>query len=127
MQGIIRAVWGQLGTKMKNSEVEAKLLDLKELLDEVGWTKKMLAKKIAVHDHNIDDEKEYQRIKKIFTRLPKKSDRVEYYIQFILNHRENKNRNFFKLPQPDLSKFNQDELEILKAVNEISEEFFNSK
>lgn len=124
---------GTVGDKMeKNEKIKEKVNELKELLSIVGWSKKDLAKEVADERSRIgkpieecDENKEYEKIKKLFTRSPRKTDKLDYYIRFIIEHRDNKKYNFIRLPAIDLSKFNEKEQQILKSIAKISSSNFS--
>ncbi|OOF43801.1 hypothetical protein BKK51_10815 [Rodentibacter trehalosifermentans] len=103
-------------------EIQNLLIELQQLLNDVGWTKRELAVKVAQSDHEIDQNSEYERIKKLFNRPPKKGDRLNFYISFIVRHRDNKKENFRKLPK--LENFNENQKSILNGIAEIAKEIF---
>ncbi len=108
---------------MENEKkVEKSLSELRKLLETVGWSLQDLAKKVATPDGK-DENSEYERIKKMFNRPPKKTTRIEFYIRFILEHRENKKLYFYKLPTLEVK--DKKESEFLKGIAEISAEFFD--
>ncbi|MDY4593704.1 MAG: hypothetical protein SO424_01345 [[Pasteurella] aerogenes] len=109
---------------MENEKkVEKSLNELRKLLETVGWSRRELAKKVAIKYPEKDDYREYERIKKMFNRPPKKTDQIEYYIGFILEHTDNKKLHFYKLPTLEVK--DKKESEFLKGIAEISAEFFD--
>lgn len=109
---------------MENEKkVEKSLNELRKLLETVGWSRRELAKKVAIADDEKDDYSEYERIKKMFNRPPKKTTQIEDYIRFILEHRDNEKLHFYKLPTLDVK--DKKESEFLKGIAEISAEFFD--
>ncbi|KMK52244.1 hypothetical protein RO21_01930 [[Actinobacillus] muris] len=113
----------------KEQKIQNLLEELKVLLSEVGWNKKDLAKKVVqsreesltdtVEETEKEIKKEYQKIIKLFNRLPKNDDKLNFYISFII--RENKHLNFCKLPQ--LDNFDYDQKVFLNGIAEISKAF----
>ncbi|MFZ7173827.1 hypothetical protein ACLSYX_03210 [[Pasteurella] aerogenes] len=108
---------------MENEKkVEKSLNELRKLLETVGWSLQELAKKVAIA-YKKDDYSEYERIKKMFNRPPKKTTQIEAYIRFILEHTDNKKLHFYKLPTLEVK--DKKESEFLKGIAEISAEFFD--
>lgn len=108
---------------MENEKkVEKSLNELRKLLETVGWSLQKLANKVATTE-GCDESSAYERIKKMFNRPPKKTAQIEFYIRFILEHRENKKLHFYKLPTLEVK--DKKESEFLKGIAEISAEFFD--
>ncbi|WP_143531434.1 hypothetical protein [Rodentibacter trehalosifermentans] len=113
-------------------EIQNLLQELKKLLNEVGWDKKVLAKKVveSQEEYFSDTEeeiekkksKEYEIIRKLFNRPPKKEETLHFYISFIVEHEDNKKLDFCKLPE--LENFDDNQKEILTGIAEISSAFF---
>ncbi|OOF88836.1 hypothetical protein BKG94_04460 [Rodentibacter ratti] len=122
-----------MSKKQSNKQRIQNLLEkLQELLTDVNWSKKELANKVIeerpgyLNDTEEETEKnkskEYEKIKKMFNRPPKKSEMIERYISFIVGLDENKERDFRKLPK--LEKFDENQKAILEGIAEISRTFF---
>ncbi|HDR1102814.1 hypothetical protein [Pasteurella multocida] len=118
---------------MKKQADETKELQnsLKSLLQEVGWSKKELAKEIVDDlarsgspDYR-DEQTEYEKIKKLLSRPTTKPETLLFYINFIITHKETKKYNFIKHPEVNLNKFEPWEQEILKGIAQASSEFFS--
>ncbi len=109
----------------ENEEIADLVNELRQLLEDVGWSKTDLAKKIAQQDPDTDENSEYEVIRKLFNRPPTKSkDRLNKYIRFIVDHRENKRKNFYKIIC--LSSINEQAKDFLNEIREISLESFKN-
>lgn len=110
-----------------NNETQKLQEQLKSLLKEVGWTRKELAVNITSSEEyrsqdKEDPDKEYERLRKALNRASTKPATLHCYINFILE--ENKKRELYKLPKPDIHNFSASEQKILKEVGEIAFNFF---
>ncbi|WP_424409712.1 hypothetical protein [Pasteurella sp. PK-2025] len=115
---------------MKKQANETKELQnaLKSILQEVGWSKKELARKILRQSESYDyrdEQTEYDKIKKLLSRPTTKPETLQFYINFIITHGETKKYNFIKHPKVNLKDFEPWEQEILKGVAQASSEFFS--
>lgn len=108
---------------------------LKDLLAEIGWSKRKLAEEIVndaarsgkPEDANREPNQEYEKIKKMLSRKTTKPETLQQYINFIVQHRENKLHKYIKMPSIDLSMFSEKNKKFIKKLGEIAEEFWNSK
>ncbi|MGC7589205.1 hypothetical protein ACPWUF_01765 [Bisgaard Taxon 46] len=118
---------------MKKQANETKELQntLKSMLQEVGWSKKELAKKIlddlalSGNPDYRDEKMEYDKIKKLLSRSTTKPETLLFYINFIITHKDTEKYNFIKHPEVNLNTFEPWEQEILKGVAQASSEFFS--
>ncbi|HHT7856272.1 hypothetical protein [Pasteurella multocida] len=118
---------------MKKQADETKELQnsLKSLLQEVGWSKKELAKEIvddlarSGNPDYRDEQTEYEKIKKLLSRPTTKPETLKFYINFLITHREMKQYKFVKHPTINLDDFELWQQEILKGVAQVSSEFFS--
>lgn len=78
-----------MGTKQESHEL---LLQIKELIAELGWTQNKLARILYTELYEWDDEDEIlkfqERLKKELQRTTTKADRLRIYLDLIIRHPE---------------------------------------
>lgn len=113
----------------KKAETKLLQLQLKQLLKEKDWELKEFALKLACSEENrsrdeTDPNKEYEKLRKVLNRDSTKPEVLHRYINFVIE--ETSQEKLYKLPEIDLSNFNEVEQDLLKEVGLIAFNFFQS-
>lgn len=121
---------------MKKSSNETLKLqkELKDLLNEIGWSEKDLAREICndnaskgIPECDIDENKEYEKIRKQLYRPTTKIYALKDLILFIISHREIKNKQFIKTPKVDMARYSENERSFLDNIAKISAQIFEEE
>jgi hypothetical protein len=109
-----------MGTKQEAQEIKAQI---KSLAAELGWTQNQLAQKLYMELHEVENDAEMvkfqERFKKDLQRGTTKVEKLQRYLELMVNHYDAKkiNLNFKKhIPLKTIS------LALSKAMKEISKE-----
>lgn len=121
---------------MKNPTSETMKLQniIKELLNEIGWSTKHLVKKICDDrvrrgepDSDIDENTEYEKIKKQLSRTSTSPHILNSLIQFILSDKEVMKSSMVRLPSINPEYFSDNEMKILQGIASVSKDVFEQE
>lgn len=129
---------GQMMKKSASNSIDESAVlqnTVRELLKELNWDIRHLAKEMCddksykgVSDADINEEKEYEKIKKRLSRPTTKLNLLQELINFMLTHKDGKKLNRVRrLPNINPDYFSDNEKEILKDIAEISKNIFEQE
>ncbi|STO58812.1 Uncharacterised protein [Canicola haemoglobinophilus] len=116
------------------NEIQVLQKEIKSVLDEIGWKQTDLARKICesksnsgIPDCDIDEEKEYQKLKKQLSRCTTDIGILDQIMQVIIEDPSVKNKGFIRIPKVGIKDFTQDEQKLLISIEDISKKFFEKE